>query len=417
MSDKCDDYYHNPYRILFNIFIQLATWFIIIWCAVMGSYRGNLHWAEITSLVLVYLGYVIYFFCYRSFSYLRHNFNKKTILEDDMKNLFYTPPQLEFHVECYHYETRTSYSRSGGTRTRRVKVVTHKESEIFKYYTWRDVSGAFTLKISEANKNHKPFIQLDLILDIDFAEDISRCDYDKQKKSQYDRNRNLDTYISQWEVKKLNGFESYNLVRISDNGGYLIGFYWYIFFTIIFFVLIYDWYFNYMCIRQDFSIKKIVSTRYDLNSPENNDKYATTLPKIIKKDSEILYDVAPLPLHNSPTIPNEFELKQAYTFVRGLSGKVSGENDNNDNIIRYDDYVINNNNQIEMKRVNMNDFCPIIEPNIEVLRPSDKNHAILSVQDNQQIPENLNRDYPAYDEIKDDKVIVNEFYHSDQRLV
>jgi hypothetical protein len=133
MSDKKEDDCCNVCELIWHISLQFATWFIVIWCAVMITYR-MLHWAEITILGLVYLTYVIYFLCYKSCTYLNNNFKKLT-LHDYLEELFYTPPLIEFQVQSYHYETRTSYSKSGGTKSRRVRVVTHSESENFNYYT------------------------------------------------------------------------------------------------------------------------------------------------------------------------------------------------------------------------------------------------------------------------------------------
>lgn len=347
MSEKGDDYYNNKCRIVWNIFLQLATWFIIIWCAVLGSYRGNLHWAEITSLIIVYLVYVVYFFTYRSFFYLLHNFNKKKNLDEHMKNLFYEPPEIELEIECYHYEKRTTRTSRGRYETHTVRVVTYSTSEKFLFYTWRDISGVLTLKTDDAKKNHRPFIRLNLNLFIDFADEITISDYNKQKELQISSNRNRDTYISQYEKRKLRGFDKYNLVRVSDEGGFLISKYWYIIFTIIPIVLLYDWYFFSVCIQQEYEIKKIISTRYDLNSGENNEKYAQNIPSIIKKDSHIIYDVAPMPIHKNPTLPNEEELIQAKVFVRNFtkqSSKIDNDQFNNNINYNINDVIVNKGN-------------------------------------------------------------------------
>jgi hypothetical protein len=394
MSVKGDNYYNNKCRIVWNIFLQLATWFIIIWCAVLGSYRGNLHWAEITSLVIVYLVYVLYFFTYRSFFYLLHNYDKKNILDDHMKNLFYEPPEIEFYIQCYHYEKRTTHTKNG-TKTRTVKVVTYSETEKFIFYTWRDISGVFTLKTSDAKKNHKPFIQLNLNLNIDFADEISISDFYKQKELQVSNNRHRDTHISQSEKRILKGFDNYNLVRVSDEGGFFISKYWYIIFTIVPIVLLYDWYFISVCIQQEFEIKKILSTRYDLNSGENNVKYEQNVPRIIKKDSHIIYDVPPLPILKNPTLPNEEELIQAKVFVGNFAKKPSEYENNNINSIK-------NDIQIDKGKIdNLNQFN---KQNLEEpMKSYESAEAIIHFEYNKEKYNKINNNYPGYDDIKESK--------------
>ena len=52
-----------------------------------------------------------------------------------------SPPRISFHMECYHYETRTETDSKGNTRTRREKVVTHTAHKNMSAGTWRDESA------------------------------------------------------------------------------------------------------------------------------------------------------------------------------------------------------------------------------------------------------------------------------------
>ena len=55
---------------------------------------------------ILYIFYVIFQFCSPTFHYLRHKRSDEN-LYDKMRQLFQTPPQIQFVCECYHYETRT----------------------------------------------------------------------------------------------------------------------------------------------------------------------------------------------------------------------------------------------------------------------------------------------------------------------
>ena len=48
-----------------------------------------------------------------------------------------SPPFINFHMECYHYETRKQ-----GKSEKRVKVVTHRANQKFKAQKWIDESAS-----------------------------------------------------------------------------------------------------------------------------------------------------------------------------------------------------------------------------------------------------------------------------------
>ena len=125
-------------------------------------------------------------FCSPTFSFFRNKTNESGI-QNKYGILVQTQPVIQFHCECYHYVTTTvRYNpprkgggrRSGGrksggrktgggrksvgrktrTRTRTRKVVTHRETVTFPYYSCRDVSGLFQLKNSREEAMGKTYI-------------------------------------------------------------------------------------------------------------------------------------------------------------------------------------------------------------------------------------------------------------------
>ena len=79
---------------------------------------------------------------------------------------------------------------------------------------------------------------------------------------------------------------------------------------------LYKMYVGIFCISQTFTIKKVVSSRYDLNDEENNKKYGDNIPKLkIYDEEQINFDEAPR--NNVDVVydlPNEEELEESEKF-------------------------------------------------------------------------------------------------------
>ena len=61
-----------------------------------------------------------------------------------------TAPEIKFHVECYHYETRTVKGPKGKKKKKRVKVVTWRGSKNMRIANWVDQSPpSYTLNYLE----------------------------------------------------------------------------------------------------------------------------------------------------------------------------------------------------------------------------------------------------------------------------
>ena len=127
-------------------------------------------------------------------------------------------PKILFKCECYHYEQveYTVRDSDGNTHTETYteKVVTHRETYSFPYYSFQDVSGLFILN-QEKMKN-AVFIKLELDKEINFADNISYYDYLMQKQRFYIRNKNRDTDLDMWEIREIQDFKKYNFIKIRD---------------------------------------------------------------------------------------------------------------------------------------------------------------------------------------------------------
>jgi hypothetical protein len=281
-----------------------------------GLFSGS-----IATMITFYVIYIISNLCSPSLSYLCHKHGALSI-HNLMKEIFYNPPTIRWHVECYHYETtyHTHTDSNGDTRTetRQHRVTTYSGSRDFHYYTWRDVSGLFLLDSHKVyNGEKKVYIKLELALDVNFADDITRLDYQRQKDDFYYENRWRDTHISFSESKIVSGFNQYNMVRISENRPPGVNWGYFLLFT--FFLPMAEFYKMYVdsfCVDQDYTVKKVVSSRYNLQVEEHAQKWIVSIPTlVIFNQPQIVYNEVPSPIHNTPVLPTMEELEQAKSFT------------------------------------------------------------------------------------------------------
>ena len=242
--------------------------------------------------ILLYICYIICQFFSPTFSYLLHK-KSDVKLFDKMKQLFNSPPKIEFVCINYHYETRTvtTYDSKGNasTRTETVMVITRQTSKIFNYYSSRDVSGLFRLNYDKSTVRDKYYVKLELIKNIDFADPVSYSDFEKEKDEFYRSNLGFDTYTSISVEYYIDGFTEYNLINITENNPCGMSLFWYIFFVIIGVVQIYKSYVNSRCVYKSFTIRKIVSTRYSLTDEESEKKYRNVNPVISYEGEKIKF--------------------------------------------------------------------------------------------------------------------------------
>ena len=191
---------------------------------------------------ILYLIYLILEFCSPTSRYLCHKSSDQRMYSKMGRN-FRTPPEICFHCECYHYINVTYYTRDkNGHRhrhTRREKRVSYRENYIFPYYSERDVSGLFYLNCGKA--------------------------YIEKKH-----------YFNFWETRTIPGMEHHNLVKLSENEPCMVNFFFFFLFTLLTFAEFYVIYVDSCCIYQKFKVRKIVSTRYDLNQQV----YQTFVPQL-----------------------------------------------------------------------------------------------------------------------------------------
>lgn len=94
------------------------------------------------------------------------------------------------------------------------------------------------------------------------------------------RNKPKDVYFEFREKKFIPDLIHHNLVKLRENEPFLLNYFFFILATLLTLSELYKLYFNYLCIFQRFKIRKLISTRYDLNQPVFQEKYQPLIPQI-----------------------------------------------------------------------------------------------------------------------------------------
>ncbi len=297
-------------RRFFTWLFQLMLWssiaLLICSYTVRGFKYSTVGWI---TFGVSYFFYWIFELCSSTFSYLNNQKHAQGI-HQYMRQIFQTPMVITFHVECYHYETRSYYdSSSRSYKTRTTKVTTFTGSENFIYYSWRDVSGIFLLDSSEAIKNKNiSFIKLQLDSSYQFFDSYTQNDLNIQRNNYFISNRWRDSHMSTSTTSSIPGMDDHTLVKISDYQPPLFGAIWYVLFTLLTFAQFYKYYIDSFCSNQHFVVKKELSTRININDPVYDSRYLVDCPVIILRGSTETFNIQPQLLHNTPQVPNEADL-------------------------------------------------------------------------------------------------------------
>ena len=246
---------------------QITTWATLI-VSIIIAINGS---AEFFACFGVcYLVYIILEFCSPTSKYLCNKTSDQGIYQK-MGAHFQTPPVITFHCECYHYETRIHYrTNSDGKResyTTTERVTTYRETYNLPYYSERDVSGLFYLNCDKAMVEKKFYIKLELKEEINFADAISVYDYEESKAAFWRRNRFRDVHFDFIESRTIPGMKHHNLVKLTTEEPWMVNYFWFFLGTVFMFAEFLRMYIDSCCVYQKFKVRKLVSTRYDLNQP------------------------------------------------------------------------------------------------------------------------------------------------------
>ena len=258
-------------------------------------------------------------------------------IPEKMRKIFKSNPNISLHYEAYHYETRTETTTDEDgnetTTTYEEKETTFRESFSIPYYSSRDVSGLFYLNSNKDLSSKRIFIKLTIKgYEINFADTISYMDYELYKKNFRLKKRPTDTYVNFWETRTIPPYNKQYFSKIGNKDPCTVNFCFY-FLSIIFTVCqLYKRHVNSFCVSRSFTIRKIVSTRYDLSKPEYDEKYAQLVPYLNLITKQIVYEPNDFNYLNQDynvNLPTKEELDKAMIYEKKIPNYIvssCGEN-------------------------------------------------------------------------------------------
>ena len=274
------------------------------------------------------------------------------------------------------------------------------------YYSARDVSGLFYLNCDEAIVKKKMYIKLELNDEINFADEISYMDYEYYKEQFWRKNRFKDVYMDFNETRKVPGLVHHNLIKISQNEPCFVSFGWFMIFTLFTVCEFYKIYINTLFVYQQFKIRKIISTRYDLNAPENEEKYQKLIPQINLITEQYKYEPNSYNYINKDTqldLPTEEEIEMANKYKDKIPDYQisSGDEQNKEGVIVDNpNYSYYNNNEpptifkpvsgefgLDQSQINSQGAAPV------GFGQPDFQFNIIQPNDNNEYMDNQNRRY------------------------
>ena len=223
---------------------------------------SDIKFEESTILIFFIVAYVLYIiieFNSPTFSFLRNKIN-----QDEIKSILFTliktNPTIELEYNMYQPNVNNKKYEINKIGTTNVN---------FPYYCSRDVSGLLELDILKDSLKDKAFVALNIEYEINFADEISFMDYENFRNDFYDICLEK-TYNITYSEKRfiIPDFKNYVLIQIGDKVPCSINIYFFIFFTIIAVVELYNCYIYSFFSTKTFVIRKLISTRYDLNQEQ-----------------------------------------------------------------------------------------------------------------------------------------------------
>lgn len=331
--DQGDQKEHNFYWKCSCWFFQILDWALLVLAIIMGCLGSKYSLHLIIVFIIVHLIYILIEICSPTSKYLCHK-NSGNGMYEDMKRYFRTPPTIQFYGESFHYERFVSvtYDKYGNRHeeTRQEKIITHTETFHMPYYSERDISGLFYLNCDKDKVNKKAYIKLKLKEEINFADTISYMDYQQQKDNFYARNQYRDIYFEFNEKRFIPGLINHNLIKLGNSEPFLSNYFFFMLSNILALSEIYKLYFDSLCIFQRFKIRKLISTRYDLNQPQYTEKYERFNPQINLLIQVFKYEPQDFNYLNNNyqvDLPTEEEIEQAQKYNDKIPNyQISSEN-------------------------------------------------------------------------------------------
>ena len=251
-------------------------------------------WIDLLLIIIINIDVPIIIFIFLYLIYLIIEFNsplkgqlyslyEKSFYEE-LKKIISSSLNIKFNIETFHFKNRIhptiKLSKNTISPTIITRVISYKNSIDFPYYSFKDVSGVLYLEDEINKSNEYSFIKLKIKQEINFADEISYNDYITFRNNLILKNKNIDSFVNIKEIREILNCENEIFCKIGNVDTWTIGYKWFIFFVLIGIGELYNLYFNSFYFEKTYTIRKLISTRYNLIEGEFIDKYYNLLPCI-----------------------------------------------------------------------------------------------------------------------------------------
>lgn len=310
---------------------------VLVWGSLIFTFKDHEFYP---LLIVVYVLYLIYELCSKTSRFL---LNKKSTnsIYSKLKELFSSPPVLQLSVCCYHFETRIVEKRGENGQIIKEEITerveTYKERRDFPFYSFRDISGLFRVDLDDSIFNQKTYIKLTLDTMISFADSISYYDYQLFKNQFMNDNTMKDEKMDFKEDFYITNLSRNNLICIKDEEPFYYNFFYFFISTLLTMALIYEYKLDSISIEGKYQIKKIISTRYNLNDYAYDGMYGNNIPSIKLGNNTYNFNSEDYGYHNENIevdLPTLEELENAKQYEEQIRRPIFDDhamgNDNND---------------------------------------------------------------------------------------
>jgi len=169
------------------------------------------------------------------------------------------------------------------------------------------VSGKFSFGDGVPESSRKHLMKLHLNLDFQFTSDGTENNYEAQKNNFIARNKNRDRYFRFWEVRNVNSYAEFNMIKITDTEPFAVSTTIFTIATIFLVAEFYKLYVDCRCATQEFTISKLVSAKTNLNIENNFTEHQHMAPSYSIYNRTATFNdptelIAPKPVDDLPTL-------------------------------------------------------------------------------------------------------------------
>ena len=311
--------YEDGYQ-SFSWFTQIILWLYLLY---IFSFKS-------LNYYIFIIIYCIYFFTNVILSEWTSLLYNAITLNELFTKLFYSPLEIYFYLSKMSNNCFEDFFHFIGINKLNFM---EKQKYFFPYYSCRDISGLIILKTPLKNTNIK-FLHAKIHVSQYIYDDISRFDYDKQynkykkiyMEEKIENNSNGIYAGHNYYLKDYKFYYWYEtLIKLDEksNISYFVNIYFFLFFKIICLGKIYEMFiFRFIHKADKFArreniirIRKIISTRYNLSTPEISKKYGKVAPCVNYNGKFYYFDQEKSVYISSnviPIFPNEKEINKKY---------------------------------------------------------------------------------------------------------